>query len=320
VPGLALALVEDGDVSYARGFGVTTALPNAPVAHDTRFQAASLSKPLFAYAVLNLCAEGVLALDTPLSTYWSDPALHDPRLRGITTRQVLSHTTGLPNWREGDDLALEAAPGERFGYSGEGFEYLQRVVEHVVGQALHTYMGHVVLAPLGMVHSTYAWPVDGQGAFLLDDTGNVGPPGAGVDVQSSAAFSLLTTGVDYGRFLQAMLSPDTAPAVLDCAGVAAMLTPQTPVGRWSALSWALGWGVQQVEGGTAFWHWGGSQNGYTAYVMGLPARRSGLVVLTNGEQGLSVCAEVTRRALQHPARHPAFDWLLPLAEWSPTGR
>ncbi len=155
MPGLALALVEDGDVSYARSFGVTTALPNAPVAHDTPFQAASLSKPLFAYAVLNLCTEGVLALDTPLSTYWSDPALHDPRLRGITTRQVLSHTTGLPNWREGDDLALEAAPGQRFGYSGEGFECLQRVVEHVVGQALHTYMGHAVLAPLGMVHSTY---------------------------------------------------------------------------------------------------------------------------------------------------------------------
>jgi len=108
-------------------------------------------------------------------------------------------------------------------------------------------------------------------------------------------------------------------SVLDRGSVATMLTPQTQVGRWAALSWGLGWGLQRVDEDVAFWHWG-SQNGYTAYAVGCPVQRRGLVILTNSEEGLPVCAEVTRVALKHTAWHPAFGWLLPLTGWSPTGR
>ncbi len=142
IPGLSIALVKDADLFWAQGFGVKSTLSGEAVTTETVFSAQSLSKPAFAYAALRMCQTGLLDLDTPMADYLPEPYLPDePRLKSITMRHVLSHTAGFPNWRpNGQALRLMFNPGERFSYSGEGYVYLQRVIEHLSGQSLAQYM------------------------------------------------------------------------------------------------------------------------------------------------------------------------------------
>jgi CubicO group peptidase (beta-lactamase class C family) len=117
IPGLSIAVVRNGKLAWSRGFGVKNSETQEPVGDNTVFEAASLSKPVFAYAVLKLVEEGKLDLDTPLNAYL--PGRYDvgddPRLDQITARRVLSHTTGFPNWRPRGDKTLKIyfTPGDR---------------------------------------------------------------------------------------------------------------------------------------------------------------------------------------------------------------
>src|SRR5580658_1850337 len=136
VPGLAMAVIRGGKTTWVHGFGTKEATTGQPVTIETVFEAASLSKPVFAYGVLKLVEQGKLGLDVPLTTYLPKPYIPgDERLVKITARVVLSHRTGFPNWR-GDDglLPIYFTPGERFSYSGEGYVYLQRVVEQITAK------------------------------------------------------------------------------------------------------------------------------------------------------------------------------------------
>lgn len=135
VPAVSMALVADAKLVWHGAYGVTDFETKTPVQPDTIFEAGSVSKTVFAYVVMKQCEKGVLNLDSPLTKYTSDrPIEGDPRLDLITTRRVLSHTTGLQNWRSPKDpLAIHFTPGERWSYSGEGYSYLQSVVSHLVG-------------------------------------------------------------------------------------------------------------------------------------------------------------------------------------------
>lgn len=121
VPGLSIALVRDGKLFWHQGFGVKDTLSKEPVSGHTVFEAASVSKTVFAYAALKLCEKGLLDLDKPLSTNAPFPLLTgDPRTELITPRTVLSHTTGVQNIRTGDEpLKFHFNPGTQFLYSGE---------------------------------------------------------------------------------------------------------------------------------------------------------------------------------------------------------
>ena len=119
VPGLAIALVSDGKISWQHNFGTADAATGRPVDDTTLFEAASLGKPVFAYAVLVLVDRGRLDLDAPLTRYLPKRYLHgDARLDKITARFVLSHRTGFPNWRGHGPLTIQFEPGSRFSYSG----------------------------------------------------------------------------------------------------------------------------------------------------------------------------------------------------------
>lgn len=193
VPGTALAVVEAGRLAWTHGAGVrylatpadhagsASAGSNAPadaagltavhpaadaapdaaanaVTADAVFEAASLGKPVFAWGVLGLADAGALDLDRPLSAYLPLPDVTDAAARRITARHVLSHTTGFPNWRRAlGPLVPAFEPGTRFGYSGEGIYYLQRVVEHLTGQPFAAWARDAVLAPLGMRDSSFVW-------------------------------------------------------------------------------------------------------------------------------------------------------------------
>jgi CubicO group peptidase (beta-lactamase class C family) len=157
VPGIALGIVTKGQV-WKGGFGRATLEPLTLVSYQTVFEAVSLGKPLFAYAVLRLVDAGKIDLERPLYDYLPSPEADNPRMRKVTGAHVLSHTSGLPNWRERPGPLLPATePGTTFSYSGEAYFYLQRVVERVTDAPFARYMRDELLRPLGMSQSSYIW-------------------------------------------------------------------------------------------------------------------------------------------------------------------
>lgn len=183
VPGLALGIVQGGKV-WVRGFGRATETPRTPVSGETVFEAVSLGKPLFAYAVLRLVDAGRIDLDRPLYDYLSIPDADNPRMRLVTARHVLSHTTGLVNWRtQPGPLLPVTEPGTEFSYSGDAYFYLQRVVERLTDRPFARFMREHVLDPLEMKRSSFVWLPqfaakkavgrDGQGAEM-DVVGAIG--------------------------------------------------------------------------------------------------------------------------------------------------
>jgi len=135
VPGLSMAIIRSATLAWRRGFGLRDAVSKEPVDADTVFEVGSVSKTVFAYAVMKLCEKGALDLDTPLTRYTPERFLQgDPRLDLITARHVLSHRSGFHNWRSADDpLRIHFTPGTQYSYSGEGYAYLQAVVTHLTG-------------------------------------------------------------------------------------------------------------------------------------------------------------------------------------------
>jgi CubicO group peptidase (beta-lactamase class C family) len=157
VPGLAMAVVEDGRLAWSRTFGVTNRVTRAPVTDSTLFEAASMTKPVFAYLAMRLVDEKLLELDKPLVAYRRPEYLGaDPRLDRITVRDVLRHSSGLPNWSD-RKLVTIASPGTRYTYSGEAIVWLQLIVEKILGVGLDTFMRARLFDPAGMSSSTFGW-------------------------------------------------------------------------------------------------------------------------------------------------------------------
>jgi CubicO group peptidase (beta-lactamase class C family) len=317
VPGLSVALIRDGKTYWVHGFGVRNAKSGQPVVDETIFEAASLSKPVFAYGVLKLVDQGKLDLDTPLSKYLPKPYIEgDARLEKITARIVLSHRTGFPNWRgDGNSLTIHFTPGERFSYSGEGFVYLQKVVEQVTGKPLNAYMNEAVFVPLGMISSSYVWrpDYDARTALPHDAAGQAGEKFK--SKEANAAASLHTTAGDYVLFVEAMLNGTG----LNKKTLKEMERPQIPVDPEctncterepkelsKSVFWGLGIGIQETGEGESLWHWG--DNGrFKCYVVAYPKQKIGFVVFMNGENGLSIINELLQTAIA--GEQPALRWL-----------
>ena len=317
VPGVSVALIRDGRVAWRRGFGVRNLEANTAVDENTVFEAASLSKPVFAYAVMKLVDAGKLALDVPLVKYLPVPAvLGDERARRITARMVLDHTTGLPNETIGQALAIHFRPGTRFSYSGAGYAHLQTVVERLTGEPLESFMKKSVFVPLGMTNSSFVWQDDYEArratGYRTDGT-------AGRDRRPSegkASSSLFTTAGDYARFVIAAmngtgLTKDSARRMLEtqvrveegcfvCVG-------RKPSKLSPTLSWGLGWGLERTAKGPAFWQWGDYNGEVHSFAIGVPATKDGIVMLTNSGNGLTIARAVVGAAL--PGAHPVFAWL-----------
>ena len=321
VPGVALAVIKDAQVVWSRGIGVQDQASNLPVHNGTVFEAASMSKPVFAYAVMKMCERGVIRLDTPLSTYTPERFLKgDPRLDLITARHVLSHTSGFQDIRSRQHtLKIHFQPGEKWQYSGEGYAYLQSVTTRLTGHLFaspcesyemdlrvcgtdfDSYMRANVLQPLGMESSGYLW-TDQFAKNLARPHDERGRPLAERKYNSSAAMArygsmggLLTTAPDYARFLLAFIDPKPTDAFhLKASSIGEMLTPQVKVedGPGYSISWALGWKISRtVDYGVLVSH-GGDQSGFHSLAEMSPSRKSGYVILTNGENGWKLIQEL----------------------------
>jgi CubicO group peptidase (beta-lactamase class C family) len=296
VPGLSIAVVDSGRVVWARGFGTRNDSARSPVDTATIFEAASLSKPVVAYLALRLADRGTLDLDRPLSDGLDYPRIADPRARRITARIVLSHGTGLPNWG-GERLALAFDPGSAYGYSGEGFLYLQRALERMTGESLDALARREVFQPLGMTRSGFVWrpSFDGDAAWAKDWLWRVAPANRYAD--ANAAASLLTTAPDYARFVAAVLAgrgltPETWKAYL---------TPVHETGPGIAM--ALGIRVERGPAGPIFYHSGNNGRRFTCYMSGDVARGVGMVYFTNTYNGTSLMAALASRVYGEAPRH-----------------
>lgn len=320
VPGVSVAVVRDAQVVWSRGLGVQDHASNVAIHEASVFEAASMSKPVFAYAVMKMRERGVIHLDTPLSSYTPERFLRgDPRLDLITARHDLSHTSGLPDIRSREHpLSIHFKPGEKWQYSGEGYAYLQSVTTKLTGHELaspcgtyeldlkvcgtdfDSYMKANVLQPLGMGLSGYLWH-DGLARNLARPHDEHGRPLTVRKYTSADAArygsmgGLLTTATDYARFLIAIMDPQPADAFrLNKASIAEMLTPQVKVedGAGYSISWALGWKIANtVDYGVLVSH-GGDQSGFHSLAEMSPSRKSGYVLLTNGENGWKLIQEL----------------------------
>jgi CubicO group peptidase (beta-lactamase class C family) len=206
IPGVSLALIKDGKVVYHKVYGVKNSITKVPVNDSTLFEAASITKPVFAYAVQRLAERGVIDLDKPLYQYLPFKDIdYDERYKVITARHVLTHRTGFPNWREGGKLAINFAPGTKYGYSGEGFQYLQAVVEKITGKGVEQVLKEEVLDPLAMHHTFFS---KNDRLMKLVSTGHFNGVPSSDDPPSSPgmAFSMHTEAVEFTRFMLQLLN------------------------------------------------------------------------------------------------------------------
>jgi len=156
IPGVAVALIRNGEVAWVEGFGVANIFTGEPVTADTVFEVASISKVVTAYTAMRLVDQGLLSLDEPVSTYLSEPWL-PPSEYGeqITLRQLASHSSGLSGRQLPLDKSILFKPGSDFQYSGVGALYMQELIEQVTGQPLDEVANAMVFEPLGMISSDF---------------------------------------------------------------------------------------------------------------------------------------------------------------------
>jgi CubicO group peptidase (beta-lactamase class C family) len=307
VPGVALALFNDGKVVYAKAYGLRDVQAEAPMTLDSVVTGASLSKVVFAHLVMQLVQTGKLALDKPVYQYLNKPLPQyrgyedlssDLRWKEITARMLLSHTAGFPNWRRFNDdqkLNINFTPGTRFAYSGEGIDLLQLVIEEITQAPLAKLMRERVFLPMGMRRSSMIWEGDFESDFAngYDETQH--PVVLQRRKKGEAAGSLQTTLRDFSMFMQAImqnkiLSKNTTEEMLR-AQIAITSKHEFPTLRYEptdenkaiALSYGLGWGLYTTPFAKAFFK-EGHDDGFRHYTV-MFRNGTGIVIMTNSDNG-----------------------------------
>jgi len=335
VPGAVIGCVRGHALAWIAPLGVRVAGETDAVTSSTLFQAASLTKQVTARAAFALRAAGKLDFDRPLCGYVDD--LKNADARTVTARHVLSHSSGFPNWRSPDaskslpDLEPAFKPGSKYQYSGEGYFYLQRVLEQVAGAGFGQVVRDLVFEPLGMKSSTVVWDPDtvnrtavphsrrgearqgwdkaarglrgyaAQNGKTIDQlryedyaaaTKASGDPALPNWMIPNGAASLVTSAEDYARFVAAAIrNPEIS---------------QQQVSINEFLGWGLGWAVERADGHTYVWQWGDNP-GFKNFVLAEPSTGDALFVFTNGDSGARLYDRVITHATGHD--HPALFWL-----------
>lgn len=327
VPGVSVAVIEDGAIHWARGYGVLQVRRPEPVTPDTLFQAASISKPVTAMAVMRLVEDGRLDLDEDVNRYlksWRVPAngAWQPR---VTLRQLLSHSAGVtvhgfPGYAPGQPIPsllqvldgeppantppirVDTVPGIQRRYSGGGTTIVQQLLIDVLGKPFPELMRELVLDPLGMRRSTFEQPLPvtrwGEAA-----SGHWGAWGTNVPVHGAwhiypemAAAGLWTTPSDLARCALEVQSARArrSARVLSPELAEQMLTPQIE-------ATGIGFALEGEGASRRFGHDGGN-HGFICRLMAYADQGFGAVVMTNAYSGGDLIGELM------PAIAAAYDW------------
>lgn len=298
VPGLALAVTQDEKIIASLEFGVKNIMTREHVVSSTVFEAASLSKPIVAYAALQMCQEELIDINKPLSKYLSKPYQGNPdNLSTITLRHVLTHTSGFPtaNLKIGDSLKINSYPGSQFAYSGESFRYLAHVMEQIAKIPFNEYMKKNVFNPLKMNDSSYTWEeqYNLQAASPHDTQSNLREKWKPKKPVSS--FSLHTTAIDFAKFLIEVLP------YLNNDNLCQQVS--FPINTY--LSWCLGWGKEKKSDSKIYWH-SGDNGTFQCFSIILCKQNVGIIIMTNSANGLKLCRDVLIETIGK--EHPLIDW------------
>jgi CubicO group peptidase (beta-lactamase class C family) len=332
-PGLAVVVVQGDQVIFSQGYGYADREDGTPMTEDTPVAAGSTTKPMTALAVMQLVERGLVDLDAAVTTYLPDFRMADERSAGITLRQLLSHTAGIPaaETYDGaqDDGALERrvaglaevplnhAPGTTFEYANDGYSVAGLVIQQVTGMPYEQYMAQAVFTPLGMNRTTFdraqaaSW---GWAQGYAKRRGVVAPAPVVLSRGIGPAGMVVTTAADVGRYFLALLNGGEAngtriitQASLDEAG-----TPLVPMGAGpDQFGYGLGWGIADMAGLRVLAH-SGTVETAGSYFLLVPDQHIAVGVLANltGDEKEQVAMDVLNITLANEPspRAPAPDW------------
>jgi CubicO group peptidase (beta-lactamase class C family) len=312
VPGVSVAVLDDGKVEWARGYGVTSAESGTPVTAETLFQAASISKHVAAMVALHLVDAGKLSLDEDVNLKlrsWKVPENDFTKTEKVTLRRLLNHSAGLtvhgfPGYEAGmpvptlvevldgkkpantQPIRVDVTPGTLWRYSGGGYEVMQQLVVDVGAKPFPQLAQEFVLGPLGMTHSTYEQPLPSSleaKAATAHDSKGLPIKGKYHTYPEMAAAGLWTTPSDLARVV---LELQSGGHVLKPATQREMLTKVLG-------DYGLGLSLGEKEGQRSFSH-GGSNAGFQCMMFAYLSGGRGAIVMTNGDRGGALADEILR--------------------------
>jgi CubicO group peptidase (beta-lactamase class C family) len=327
VPGVSVAVIKDFTIHWAKGYGIADVETGAPVDPETLFQAASISKPVTAMAVLKAVQDGLFTLDDDINdilTSWTLDGGGFTAERPVTPRTLTSHTSGLgdgfgfPGYDPGQPLPtvvqildghelsnvrkvfMERPPMTLEEYSGGGVTVMQQALSDARRRPFADIMRDDVLGPVRMGQSTFEQPLsperDRNAARAHDGQGRSQGPKWHVYPELAAA-GLWTTPTDLARFaIEVQRSArGGSNRVLSRTTVQEMLSP-VGVGGF-----AVGFGIQKMGEGWYFSHGGGNW-GFRCLLLAHKVKGYGLAIMTNADRGGAVMNELSRRIQQ------AYEW------------
>ncbi len=284
IPSISIGYIENGTIKQLRAFGIQK---NAiSVSINSIYKVASLTKPVAALVALKLINNGDLDLDEPISKYYTDPDIIKHKyLNKLSTRHILSHQSGFPNWRyltKSNKLVFEFEPGTKFQYSGEGFEYLRKAIENKLEKPFELIAKEILFTPLKMNNTHFYWnPEIDENNYAVEHDENGKPITLQKYYNTNAAANLLTTANDYSKFLL---------HIIDGAGLsnklyAEFLAPQ--VNQKNGIDRGLGMQLltNLPNNETALMHTGGDYGTKTIVIV-FPNSKKGLVLFSNSENGM----------------------------------
>ncbi len=285
VPTLGLGIIEGGKLKQVKVYGEITKGVSAP--YNTIFNVASLTKPVTAMVALKLVSLGMWNLDEPVYKYWTDPDIAgDPRNKKLTTRLILSHQTGFPNWRwitDGKKLGFQFDPGTKYQYSGEGLEYLRKALEKKFQKSLQQLAAELIFRPLKMHDTRFVWDNNIDTTRLAPGYDKNGQAYETVKNKTpNAADDLLTTIEDYGNFLV---------SVINGSGLTKKVFEEmtsNQVASTRGKHFGLGFEIYDLGGGEYALSHGGADKGVQTIVFIFPKTKQGLLIFTNVDDGYKV--------------------------------
>ena len=303
IPGVAVAVIHEGDVVFRAGFGFTDHGRTRPVTPATVFNAASISKSMSAVGAMYLTERRLLDLDRPVDGSirgWQVPKQPDDP---VTLRRLLAHTSGLSVGAIGTYVVGQATPSlvaeldghdgragvhirhpaDEFNYSGGGYGVVQLLVEEATGLPFASFMTGEILEPLGMHHSSYRWDDSAEHAAVPHEGGLPVEP---VTHVFEAAGSLQTTVDDMAKFLRFVLGVTDGPL----AGGTLEVIQRKPFG--------LGFNVSTMFGRKVVAH-GAGNRGWSGQFALFPELQAGIVILTNGSSGTDIINAVLYAWTRH---------------------
>ena len=327
ISGLCISVFNNNEPVFTKAYGLANTSTKEPLRTSTVLYAASFSKAVFAYIVIQLVEQNVINLDKPLASYLSKPLPEyktpdsltnykdlriDDRYKKITARMCLDHTTGFPNWREIEPdkkLKIEFEPGTRYSYSGEGLCLLQFVIEQITGKDLETIAEKMVFKPLRMMNTSYVWQKGFEGNDAAGHTTSGEPIKLYKRMLPNAAGSLVTSFDDYVKFYTAIMQKKG----LSTSGFNEMFTPQirikskqqfgpealinTDENDGINLSYGLGFGLIKTPFGEGFFK-EGHGNGWQHYSIGFIDKKTAIIIMTNSDNGEGIFRELLDNAIK----------------------